>query len=158
ILDDDDEFHLFWRIDDFNLEDGGKLLLEDGSTIRGNGLEAGGTGRLKLNLCDWDGDGRVDMIVGTTRNGSVPNLERGLPRTLGLPGAAILFLKNVGTNREPVFRFPELISHEGKPLFFGIHSCGPAPAALKDGCGLDLIAGKENGRFYYYSRENLLPV
>ena len=51
-LDDDDEFHLYWQIDDHNLEDGGKLRLDDGSVIGANALKAGGTGRLKLNLAD----------------------------------------------------------------------------------------------------------
>ena len=32
-LDGDDEFHLYWRLDDYNLEDGGKLKLEDCSAI-----------------------------------------------------------------------------------------------------------------------------
>ena len=147
-----------WRIDDYNLEEGHKLRLEDGSTIRGNLLEAGGTGRLKLNLCDWDGDGLVDMIVGTPRYGSVPNTKVGLPQSLGLPGAAILFLKNVGTNREPVFRFPELMSHGDEPIYLGVHSCGPAPGAFTGGDSLDLISGKENGWIYFFSRENLRPT
>ena len=157
ILDNDDEFHLYWRRDDYNLEDGKKLRLEDGSAIRGNALEASGAGRLKLNLCDWDGDGLVDMIVGTPRYGSVPNPSVGLPQSLGLPGAAILFLKNVGTNREPVFKFPELVSHEGEPIFLGVHSCGPAPAMVSDRGSIDLIAGSENGWIYYFVRENLHP-
>ena len=158
ILDNEDEFHLYWRIDDYNLEDGDKLRLGDGSAIRGNAQAAGGTGRLKLNLCDWDGDGLVDMIVGTGRRGSVPNLEAGLPQSRGLPGAAILFLKNVGTNREPVFRFPELMAHDGDPVYLGVHSCGPAPAALSGDGSLDLISGRENGWFYYYERRNLQPA
>src|SRR5690606_13007154 len=92
ILDDEDEFRLFWRIDDWNVEDGGKLRLTDGSTIRGNFLAAGGTGRLKLVLADWDGDGIQDLLVGTPRHGSVPNPETGLPQSKGLPGSAVLWL------------------------------------------------------------------
>ena len=158
ILDEEDEFHLYWRIDDYNLEEGLKLRLEDGSPIRGNFLEAGGTGRLKLNLCDWDGDGLVDMIVGTPRHGSVPDPVRGLPQSLGLPGSAILFLKNTGSNREPVFQFPELMTHDGEPIFLGQHACGPTPAAFTGAGRPDLVSGRENGRLYFYSRDCLGPT
>src|SRR5690606_11507985 len=41
ILDKDDEFHLYWKYDDYNLIDGGKLTLEDSTTIRANFLNAG---------------------------------------------------------------------------------------------------------------------
>lgn len=32
-LDDDDEFHLFWRVDDFNVTNDGKLRLENGEPL-----------------------------------------------------------------------------------------------------------------------------
>ncbi len=154
-LDDDDEFHLYWRTDDYNLAEGGKLLLDDGSRIRANFLSAGGTGRLKLNLVDWDGDGKVDLLVGTPRHGSVPNPEKGLPQSLGLPGSAVLFLKNVGTNEEPVFQFPRLMKFKGEPIFLGQHACGPTPADFGNPDGYDLIVGVESGRILFYSRSDL---
>ena len=154
-LDGDDEFHLHWRVDDYNLEDGGKLRLDDGSTIDANFLEAGGTGRLKINLVDWDLDGVLDLLVGTPRHGSVPNPETGLPQSLGLPGSAVLFLRNVGTNQEPRFKFPELMKHRGRPIFLGQHSCGPAVADFGHPDGPDLIVGEESGRFIYYERKHL---
>ena len=57
------QFHLYWRVDDYNLKDGGKLKLDDGSIISGNFLKAGGTGRLKFNLVDWNQDAKLDLIV-----------------------------------------------------------------------------------------------
>jgi hypothetical protein len=157
ILDDDDEYHLYWRIDDYNVEDGEKLRLEDGSPIRGNALDGGGAGRHKINLYDWNGDGLIDMIIGTPRYGSIPNPDIGLPQSLGLPGAAILFLQNVGTNREPVFRFPELVTHQGSPIHLGVHSCGPTPTSLFGDSSIDLVSGCENGWIYYYAGEYLQP-
>ncbi|MBT3272928.1 MAG: VCBS repeat-containing protein [Spirochaetales bacterium] len=155
ILDEDDELHLYWRIDNYNLRDGGKLLLEDGLAIRANFLEAGGTGRLKLNLVDWDGDGLIDLIIGTPRHGSVPNPDTGLPQSLGLPGSAVLFLKNTGTNTSPVFDYPRLLHYRGNPVFLGQHSCGPAPAFFRAGEPPDLVVGRENGLFYYFSRSDI---
>ena len=156
-LDGDDEFHLYWRIDDYNLEDAGKLHLEDGSNIRGNFLDAGGTGRLKLIAYDWDGDGATDLIVGTPRHGSVPDPETGLPQSLGLPGAAVLFLKNVGTDEAPVFRFPELFAFRGEPIFLGQHAAGPAVADFGREEGPGLVVGDQEGRLMYYARKDLTP-
>ncbi len=154
-LDDEDQFHLYWRVDDHNLEDGGKLHLDDGSVIGANFLSAGGTGRLKLNLVDWDLDGPLDLLVGTPRHGSVPNPETGLPQSLGLPGSAVLFLRNVGSNTKPVFEFPKLMAFRGDPIFLGQHACGPAIADFGGEAGPDLIVGEEDGRFWFYRRKDL---
>jgi hypothetical protein len=157
-LDDDDEFHLYWRVDDRNVADGGKLRLEDGSVIKANFLDAGGSGRLKLQFVDWDLDGRTDLIVGTPRHGSVPEPKTGLPQSLGLPGAAVLFLKNTGTDGAPRFAFPKLMRHKGRPIFHGQHACGPVATVLGDrnpGGAPNLLVGDQEGLVYYYAREHL---
>jgi len=118
-LDGDDSFHLYWQVDDYNLADGGKLRLDDDSVIQANFLSAGGTGRLKINLVDWDGDGLFDLLVGTPRHGSVPNPETGLPQSLGLPGAAVLFLRNVVTIGRPDSSFPNYFGTKGNRSFLG---------------------------------------
>lgn len=156
MLDDDDEFHIFFKIDDFNLEDGGKLSLEDGSSIGANQLHAGGTGRLKLLLHDWDRDGRTDLLVGTPRHGSVPDRESGLPQSLGLPGAAVLLLRNVGSDQDPKFARPEVLRFKGKRVYFGHHACSPAVAEFREGVP-DLIVGDQEGRLVYFGREDLSP-
>lgn len=154
-LDDQDEFHLYWQIDRHNLEDGGKLRLEDGSTIRANFLSAGGTGRLKFTLADWDRDGKTDLLVGTPRHGSVPNPESGLPQSQGLKGASVLFLKNVGSDAAPVFGFPVMMQFKGKPLYLGQHECSAAVWDVGQPDGPDLLVGAETGRVLFYRRSDL---
>lgn len=154
-LDGDDELHLYWRLDNYNVTDGGKLLLDTGQTIRANFLAAGGTGRLKINYVDWDLDGQLDLVLGTPRHGSVPDPEFGLPQALGLPGAAVLFLKNVGTNEEPVFQFPKLMAFRGQPIFLGQHAAGPTVADFGSPNGPDLIVGDQEGRLMFYRREDV---
>lgn len=154
-LDDQDEFHLYWRIDDFNVEDGGKLRLEDGSAIRANFLSAGGTGRAKITVVDWDRDGKLDLVVGTPRHGSIPNPEKGLPQSLGLKGAAVVFLKNVGTNEKMVFAQPTLMRFRGTPIYLGQHECGPAIWDVGQPDGPDLLVGHQDGRIRFYARGDL---
>lgn len=153
-LDDDDQFHLYWRIDDQNLRDAGKLRLEDGSAIGANFLSAGGTGRSKLTLHDWDADGRVDLLVGTPRHGSVPNPKTGLPQSKGLPGSAVLWLRNTDSNEAPRFAFPLLLHVRGRPLHLGQHECSVAVTDLGGG-GPNLVVGDEEGRLHLFARKDI---
>jgi hypothetical protein len=153
-LDDDDEVHLYWRLDDRNLEDGGKVRMANGSAISANYLDAGATGRAKLLLSDWDGDGVVDLLIGTTVHSSVPDRKNGLPYSFaGKRGAAVLFLKNTGGNEKLVLAFPALVAHKGKPIFLGSHECAPAVGDIAgEPC---LVVGRETGRLYYYKKSEL---
>lgn len=155
ILDEDDEFRLYWKIDDRNVRDGGKLKLEDGSTIRANFLDAGGTGRAKIVLADWDKDGAVDMLVGTPRHGSVPNPTTGLPQSKGLPGAAVLWLRNTGSNEKPVFAFPKILHFRGNPVYFGQHECSVAVTELGPPGAPHLLVGDEEGRVHFFERGDI---
>ena len=153
-LNDQDQFHLYYQVDAFNLEEGGKLLLEDGSPIHANFLDAGGRGRTKFESIDWDQDGDFDLIVGTPRHGTVPVAdESGLPWSRNKAGAAVLFLENKGSNQKPVFAYPKLLHHRGKPVHLGQHSCSPAVAFFNG--KPDLVVGTEKGRFIYYQHEHI---
>jgi len=155
ILDDDDEFHMYYKLDDFNVIDKGKLRLNDGSMIKANFLRAGGTGRLKIVLYDWDEDGLVDILVGSPRHGSVPDAKNGLPQSKGLKGAAVLFLKNDGTNEKPAYQFPKLMKFKGKPIYLGQHTCSPAVWDYGQEGGADLLVGEQDGNIRFYSRKDL---
>ena len=154
-LDDDDQVHLYWRIDDVNLRDGGKLRLADGSAISANFLPAGGTGRTKITLADWDGDGAMDLLLGTPRHGSVPHPTTGLPQSRGLPGATVLWLRNVGTDTAPRFAFPRSLQVKGRPVYFGQHECSVALTDLGGPGGPHLLVGDEEGRIHSFQREDI---
>ncbi|HNY41466.1 MAG TPA: VCBS repeat-containing protein, partial [Bryobacteraceae bacterium] len=154
-LDDQDEFHLYWRMDDFNVTDGGKLHMEDGSAIHSNFIFAGGTGRSKIELTDWDGDGVLDLLVGTPKHHSIPNPETGLPRALGMPGTMILFLKNTGTNDAPKFRFPVGLKHDGATIHLGHHEIGASTGPMGPGKGHNIVVSREDGRLLFFQRERM---
>lgn len=155
ILDDDNEFHIYWQIDAFNVEDGGKLFLEDGSTIGGAYLSAGGTGRLKIVLEDWDLDGKTDMLVGTTRHSSIPDPVNGLPQSKGRKGATVLFMKNVGTNSRLVFAFPQVMRFNENTIHLGQHACSPEVWDYGQSGGPDMLLGEQDGKIRFYRRSDL---
>ncbi len=155
MLDSENELRLYWRLDDYNVEDRGKILQPDGKPISGAYLHSGGTGRLKLLLYDWDGDGVTDVITGTSRHASVGDANNGLPQSLGRPGSSVLYLRNVGTNEEPVLEWPRVMSFKGLPIFFGQHSCAPAIGPMGPGDEDNLILGTEDGRVLFFAREDI---
>lgn len=159
IVDGDDHFHLYWQVDEFNVEDGGKLKLDDGSFITTSGGEGGSTGRAKLSLYDWDEDGKLDLIIGTARQNAIPNRETGYPLPAYGPKApsTALFMKNVGTNESPIYEHAVPFHHikKGPVQMGGAHESGVVATTLGGGKGPNLLIGNETGRLFLLRRENL---
>ena len=189
-LDDDNELHLYSREDIYNLRDLGKIRLSNGKTVVASIAASGGTGRLKVEMTDWDGDGRLDLILGTCKHHSVMGMN-GLPekyhnkelvrlkedeftmygrddvKLLGPvysgsgpdvnAAAFILFMKNTGSNEEPVYAEPSIFRFKGEKIKLGQHSIGVCAAMLgKITNGLpNLFVADERGRFYVLDRNDL---
>jgi hypothetical protein len=158
LVDGDDHFHLYWRIDDHNVEDGGKLLLGDGSPIGASGGVGGMSGRCKLDFFDWDQDGKLDLVIGTARVNSIPNRETGSPmpaigkKTLGTP----LLMRNVGTTTAPVFAAPVPFRDKNGAVVQpgGAHETG-AVGTMLGGHGPNLLICNEAGRLFLLPGKSL---
>ncbi len=156
-LDEENLLRMFWRIDNQNVERGDLLRLQDGSPITANADEAAGqTGRAKLVPHDWDSDGNLDLVIGTSRGLSFPAAPNVYYPSHFYPNhkASVLLLRNVGSNREPVFDYVRFVEFNGKPIGLGIHSCSPAPVDFGNG-RMDLFVGEEIGSIKYYPRSSL---
>jgi len=155
ILDTDDEFHLYWKKDKYNLTDGGKLTVGDSINIRANFLNAGATGRSKILIVDWDEDGVKDLLVGTPRHATIPEPIKGLPYRLEKNGSSVQFLRNSGTEQNPVYEYPVMLKFKGENILLGQHSCAPTVGKIGTNKKQNIIVGDETGRFIYYSRDDL---
>jgi hypothetical protein len=71
-----------------------------------------------------------------------------------LPGSAVLWLRNTGTNAAPRFAYPLLLHVGGKPAYFGQHECSAAVTALGGG-GPNLLVGEEEGRVHFFARRDI---
>lgn len=158
-LDNDDDVHLYYREDDNNLIDGGKLRLVDGKNINANWLEAGGKGRVRFEITDWDGDGIKDLLLSTNLHNSIPNPDNGIPwnNPKELRGATLLFLKNVGSEENPIFEYPKQIKYKDVYVRFGHHGCGASTGMLGPISNNlpNVVVGDEKGSFYLLTREHL---
>ncbi|WP_303921207.1 FG-GAP-like repeat-containing protein [Draconibacterium sediminis] len=154
--DENNEFRCFYQIDIQNVVRGEVLRLETGEAIRAHDKRfVGQWGRSKIVPVDWDLDGKIDLMVGTSRAQSIPG-PGGMPDNLegNERQACVLFMKNVGTNAKPVFEYPVRIKYKEEAIKLGTHSCSPAPVDLGRGV-LDLMVAREKGTLMYYNRENL---
>ncbi len=101
------------------------LLNAAGEPLRFNTKTAGGSGRRKLTITDWDGDGKLDILINST------NAE---------------FWKQTG-QKDGTWTF-ERVGHVSERNIEG-HDTHPTTVDF-DGDGIrDLVIGAEDGRFYF---------
>lgn len=114
---------------------------EDNRPWRLNAASAGKSGRVKLALCDWDNDGRVDLLENTKNATWYRNTET-------RDGKVVL--KKIG----------DLADRDVSG-----HTCSPTVGHLDSSGKLGLLLGAEDGHLYYiahddctqFSKEQLQP-
>ncbi len=160
VNDEQNQLRRFWQIDDYNVKPGDVLRLTTGEPIQAHGKRfAGQFGRTKLQAVDWDDDGKIDLLAGAGRAASIPG-PGGIPDDTfegDRRQASVLFLRNVGTNDDPVFEYPCVMHFNGQKLEMGTHTCSPLAIDLGSG-ELDLLVGEEHGSVNYYRRKSLTWV
>ena len=162
-MDDDNALHLYGRVDDWHVEDLGKLQLADGRPITGHTHSPkenmGQWGRGKLSFADWNGDGKLDLFVGSVKRSSYPSPEQGLPYSRFLKkkiGMQVMYFENVGTNEAMRFAEPKQLLVDGEDFYLGAHSNAPEPCALGDTShGLNLVVGVESGKYFFFEHNRL---
>jgi hypothetical protein len=83
---------------------------------------------------DWDGDGKLDLIIGTA-------------------GSEVLFAPNVGTRQNPVFGEAKPLSAGGKPIVIDWGCAAPAVADWDCDGRPDLVVGGGSGSVVWFRNE-----
>ncbi len=127
------------------------LVDEDGLPITVSG-PAGFSGRAKFSVADWDGDGVWDIVMGTQK--SLQQFFRTPERES--PTSAPFWLRNVGTNRKPVFQLPRMITFkDATPICVNKHNFNVWPTDLNGSGTPDLLFGDDEGFMFYLFRDQL---
>ncbi len=104
------------------------FLLPNGRFLNLSAGRAGRSGRRKIELADWDGDGDIDLITDSDKGP--------------------LWYENTGSQKRPVMELRGTIVEAN----LAGHSPTPNVADWNGDGKLDLIVGAEDGFFYYFER------
>ena len=142
-------FHRVGRDDLTGLQPGKKLRYEDGDVIKTHGVYTpgggDGRGRTKIEVVDWEGDERWDLILGVgPQHGSA------------FKASYLLLCRNVGTNEKPVFKRPEILlfNEDGEPLEFWRHGVHPAVVDWDGDGKWEVVVGADKGMIWYFKHEH----
>jgi hypothetical protein len=130
------------------------LLDADDRPIRFTEDFGGGRGRIKLTVCDWTGDGHLDIVYGTHNRASVPPDKSGIPRHTTYQ-AGVFLLKNIGDNDRPRFAPAKPFLYQEQPLVLGMHECAATPVWWRKQPLPDLVIGVEDGTLLWLKRDSL---
>ena len=124
---------------------------EDGLPVITGG-PAGFSGRIKFSVADWDGDGRWDIVIGSQK--SLQRFYRTPERES--PTSAPFWLKNVGSNNEPEFQLPRMITFKDTtPICVNKHNFNVYPTDLNADGKYDIVFGDDEGFMFYLFRDQL---
>jgi hypothetical protein len=153
-LDADGVLTMYDRVSEVEVANMQPLLYADGTMVRFTEDFGGGRGRIKLCVCDWIGNGRLDIVFGTHSRASLPPGERGMPRHTTYQ-AGVFLLENVMGDTQPRFAPPRAFGYRGNPLVFGMHECSPFAVRWRQRDLPDLAVGVEDGSLVWFERETL---
>jgi hypothetical protein len=129
-----------------------KLKYADGSKMRLCGIN-GLWGRGHIELVDWDGDGKDDIVFSTNRS-----CHRFFCEHKSNNGGMPFLFRNVGSQANPAFAPAETfrMAKNGKRLAFGWHNATPWATDI-DGDGRpDLLVAAENGKVYAFRHDEIM--
>lgn len=112
--------------------------------------EAGNEGRATLNICDFNGDGKWDILFG---QGLHYFLSKVSPQAV--PYSTLYVMINKGSNEVPVFDTPKRICSNGNNINLDVHGAWASLQLNESGRIIKAIAGGEDGRLYPFERLDL---
>jgi hypothetical protein len=103
-------------------------VLGEAKRVQANGKPIDGTARGSVLVCDWNNDGKKDLVFGMI-GGKEVSENHEWPHINANPGEdmGFLFYKNIGTDNQPVLDFPKWIKAgpgEGKIITYSRPNLG----------------------------------